>query len=125
MTTKKRWQKKQEKQEKRAADYKKESADLAEQNMLKGLRIEELDLSLELVRADQEFAMVKLERITKVHQEEVRALEREIDEKFLEGMMMTRDMEFQSLSHAIEELFEEGDDDMSSLVTDSESDSIE
>ena len=113
------------KQEKRVADYKEESADLAEQNMLKGLRIEELDLSLELVRADQEFAMVKLERITKVHQEEVRALEREIDEKFLEGMMMTRDMEFQSLSHAIEELFEEGDDDMSSLVTDSESDSIE
>ena len=93
----------------RIAHLKKERASLLEQVEEGHLKVDELKMSLELVRADAEYAAAKLERTTKAHQNEVRSLTKASDDRFF-MMMATRERECYGLNQKLNGMFDAEND---------------
>jgi len=92
--------------EARVAELKKEKAVLAEQVEEGHLNMDEMRMSLELVRADADYASAKLERTQRAHKDEIRSLAEQSDDRFFE-MIEARERECQGMTQELNEMFGE------------------
>jgi len=93
----------------RIAFLKKERAGLLEQVEEGHLKVDELKMTIELVRADADYASAKLERTTKAHQNEVRSLTKASDDRFF-MMMAARERECYGLNQQLNGMFDAEND---------------
>ena len=90
--------------EARVAELKKEKAVLAEQVEEGYLNMDEMRMSLELVKADADYASAKLERTKRAHQDEIRSLTQESDDRFF-NMMAARERECLGMNQELNGMF--------------------
>lgn len=95
------------KHEARVTELKKEKAVLADQVEEGFLNMEEMRMSLELVKADAEHASAKLERTERAHRDEIRSLTQESDDRFF-SMMAARERECLGMNQELNGMFDGG-----------------
>lgn len=90
--------------EARVAGLKKEKAVLAEQVEEGYLNMDEMRMSLELVKADADYASAKLEWTKRAHRDEIRSLSQESDDRFF-NMMAARERECLGMNEELNGMF--------------------
>lgn len=90
--------------EARVAELKKEKSVLAEQVEEGYLNMDEMRMSLELVKADADYASAKLERTKRAHRDEIRSLTQESDDHFF-NMMAARERECLGMNEELNGMF--------------------
>lgn len=90
--------------EARVAELKKEKTVLAEQVEEGYLNMDEMRMSLELVKADADYASAKLERTKRAHRDEIRSLAQESDDRFF-NMMAARERECLGMNQELNGMF--------------------
>ena len=95
------------KHEARVTELKKEKEVLAEQVEEGFLNMEEMRMSLELVKADADHASAKLERTERAHRDEIRSLTQESDDRFF-NMMAARERECLGMNQELNGMFDGG-----------------
>ena len=90
--------------ENRVAELKQEKAMLSEQVEEGFLKMDEMRMSLELVKADAEYASAKLERSQRAHRDEIRSLTKESDDQFFK-IMAARERECLGMNQELNGMF--------------------
>lgn len=90
--------------ENRVAELKKDKAMLSEQVEEGFLKMDEMRMSLELVKADAEYASAKLERTQRAHRDEIRSLTKETDDQFFQ-IMAARERECLDMNQELNSMF--------------------
>ena len=91
--------------ENQVSDLKRDRADLRTRVEERDLEIDEMRMSLELVKCDADYAVAKLDQVAQAHREEVRSITMESDDRFFK-MMAVKERECDGMNTQLQDMFE-------------------